>query len=556
MVRNAYFAAGFRGADDTARADADCDGIEDNRDPDRDNDAIPDSRDNCPLTPNIDQADTDRDGLGNACDNDADNDGIADSIDNCPNVVNPRQEVNRRDGRGFACGDDDGDGVLNGTDNCFVNPNPDQANLDNDAYGDVCDTDVDGDSYYNERDNCPRVSNRDQADSDRDGVGNSCDNCPSISNRDQRDRDNDREGDVCDNDRDGDGIPNGQDDCPDSRLCVTTEQASIATIQIPPQPTPTIVHVPLTTPLCPTCGPIPRPDPPACHGLRLEGEINGSTFWMSDETGRQVGRFRPQGNSFKTAFTPEGGRTYTLNTFVPANLKASTRRVTLQVDEQACAAAPLTETTKAETPPPLPPSKEVVAEKEFTKSTPSLTEPTPEKTDSTPSSPEKTAPSVKEDAKQETPIKTEAPVLIPAKTEPEPAPATPKAPLFSLKSPTITIEALTPNKQLFYGNCPSTNPTILNLIFSADSVNALTTMSVTYQTLREDGSLAHASRNAQLFSIGNNDYAVNADTKTFALTDLEGQNGILTYQITLVDEAGLRATHTGRLPLVFCQEKK
>ena len=81
-------------------------------------------------------------------------------------------------------------------------------------------------------------------------------------------------------------------------------------------------------------------------------------------------------------------------------------------------------------------------------------------------------------------------------------------------------------------------------------------MSVTYQTLREDGSVAHASRNAQLFSIGNDDYAVDLDTKTFAMDDLDGGNGTFTYQITLVDEAGLRATHTGRLSLFVCQEKK
>ena len=336
MVRNAYFAAGFRGVDDSARADADCDGIEDNRDPDRDNDAIPDIRDNCPLTRNIDQRDTDRDGLGDACDNDADNDGVPDSIDNCPNRANPRQEVNPRDSRGFACGDDDRDGVLNDIDNCYLEPNPDQANLDNDIFGDVCDTDVDGDGYDNRRDNCPRVANRDQADTDRDGVGNSCDNCPSISNRDQRDRDNDRAGDVCDADRDGDGIPNAEDECPDSIICINSTQSTMGVIQIPVQPTPTIVRIPLPTPFCPTCEPMRPLELPSCHSLSLQGDVNGKRFWLSDESGRLVSRFRKNGTGLTARLEPEGGRTYTLHALMSGTSKITPARVEVRVDESAC----------------------------------------------------------------------------------------------------------------------------------------------------------------------------------------------------------------------------
>ncbi len=52
-----------------------------------------------------------------------------------------------------------------------------------------------------------------QADSDGDGVGNADDNCPSISNADQSNIDNDSFGDVCDSDLDGDNVDNGDDNC-------------------------------------------------------------------------------------------------------------------------------------------------------------------------------------------------------------------------------------------------------------------------------------------------------------------------------------------------------
>jgi hypothetical protein len=45
--------------------------------------------------------------------------------------------------------ENDGDGIVNGDDNCVDVFNPDQANFDGDAYGDVCDSDADGDGYLN-----------------------------------------------------------------------------------------------------------------------------------------------------------------------------------------------------------------------------------------------------------------------------------------------------------------------------------------------------------------------------------------------------------------------
>src|SRR5436305_1900153 len=62
-------------------------------------------------------------------------------------------------------GDCDGDGVLDGDDNCPAQPNADQRDADGDGVGDVCD-------------NCRFTPNSDQVDTDGDGVGDACDRCP------------------------------------------------------------------------------------------------------------------------------------------------------------------------------------------------------------------------------------------------------------------------------------------------------------------------------------------------------------------------------------------
>lgn len=51
-------------------------------------------------------------------------------------------------------------------------------------------------------------------DADGDGVNDDVDNCPAVANADQADLDNDGTGDVCDADIDGDGVDNGQDAFP------------------------------------------------------------------------------------------------------------------------------------------------------------------------------------------------------------------------------------------------------------------------------------------------------------------------------------------------------
>jgi parallel beta-helix repeat protein len=143
-----------------------CDQFPNDPNNDSDGDRISGDVDNCSTTSNPDQSDSDLDGSGDVCDpwpndpnNDADADLVSGEIDNCPFVANPEQDDNDGDGNGDACDDDDdndgisdaldpyphtlndtdNDGVTDTTDNCPSDANNNQANADEDAYGDVCD---------------------------------------------------------------------------------------------------------------------------------------------------------------------------------------------------------------------------------------------------------------------------------------------------------------------------------------------------------------------------------------------------------------------------------
>ncbi len=70
--------------------------------------------------------------------------------------------------------DTDNDSISNHIDNCSWTYNPDQADMNADGIGDVCDDDIDGDGIANHLDNCPWVNNPGQEDSNGDGIGDAC----------------------------------------------------------------------------------------------------------------------------------------------------------------------------------------------------------------------------------------------------------------------------------------------------------------------------------------------------------------------------------------------
>jgi len=127
--------------------------------------------------------------------------------------------------------DSDGDGVLNGVDNCPNVANADQANADGDAFGDACDgcTDTDGDGAGDpgfpnntcELDGCPNDPNKidpgacgcgvPDTDTDGDGTPDCHDGCP---NDPAKIAPGPCGCGVPDTDTDGDGTPDCIDGCP------------------------------------------------------------------------------------------------------------------------------------------------------------------------------------------------------------------------------------------------------------------------------------------------------------------------------------------------------
>jgi len=76
---------------------------------------------------------------------------------------------------GDACDtDDDGDGILDGSDNCVTKANPDQTDTDEDGAGDACDADDDGDGVLDVDDAFP-FNPGESTDADNDGVGDNAD---------------------------------------------------------------------------------------------------------------------------------------------------------------------------------------------------------------------------------------------------------------------------------------------------------------------------------------------------------------------------------------------
>jgi hypothetical protein len=186
----------------------DCDDtVGNSADPDTDN--VCGSNDNCPSTANANQTNTDPDALGDACDPciDVDGDGWG------RGGTNPALCLNGAtvdcDDTADNVADPDFDNICGSNDNCPAIANANQANLDGDPFGDVCDPciDVDGDGWGRGGTSvaqCPNGAAVDcddtpgnTADPDADNVCNPLDNCPTVANADQADEDEDGVGDAC-----------------------------------------------------------------------------------------------------------------------------------------------------------------------------------------------------------------------------------------------------------------------------------------------------------------------------------------------------------------------
>ncbi len=254
------------GQTDEGCFDANDDGVVDCLAADDDADGVVDGLDNCPKVWNPHQEDLDGDHLGDVCDDDKDNDGFkvandcddmvktvfpgayeaCNGIDDNCNSLTDEDWLDTDHDKKADCvdPDDDDDGVLDDgdgsgnpadnpctggvaaacDDNCGLLPNANQADLDGDLLGDLCDPDLDDDGKLNELDNCPAVANPQQADLDFDGLGDACDsdvdgdtvsndvdNCPWVANLNQTNTDGALEGDACDADDDDDGVPDDGD---------------------------------------------------------------------------------------------------------------------------------------------------------------------------------------------------------------------------------------------------------------------------------------------------------------------------------------------------------
>ena len=144
-----------------------------------------------------------------------------------------------------ATADADGDEVTDECDNCPIDSNGTQADLDGDGLGNPCDPESDGDGVAS-GDNCPLVPNPAQQNSvhpatfagdacedpDADGEADASDNCPDTANATQENADGDSLGDACDPDDDNDGEADVTDLCPQTATAQPVDSNGCSTAQV------------------------------------------------------------------------------------------------------------------------------------------------------------------------------------------------------------------------------------------------------------------------------------------------------------------------------------
>jgi hypothetical protein len=271
---------------------------------------------------------------GDACDGDDDGDGLPDGIDECPLEFN-------FDGINGPCGDTDGDGVPDLEDNCAGVYNPkvgrfrthgpfppiEQPDSDGNGIGDACDYDGDGDGE-GAGDNCPNVPNSDQADADGDEFGDACDLCPTVADPKpsftpagdpfQSDGDGDGVGDACDDSVVVDGSP-----IPPGGLKAKGKGYDL-NVDVVPQ---VEARVPLQG--CPgKCS----NGPAGNEALRivLVGVGDDVRAWIADDLGATVKSATGDGAERELQFRPLGGRRYFLTLSFGAKAKGL-RSFSLQI---------------------------------------------------------------------------------------------------------------------------------------------------------------------------------------------------------------------------------